>query len=190
MGEGGTDGLFFMSNGGKTNAKGRLEYYGALPHLNPLFCPVAAKGYIFLFRFTSGFGQSEKFPDFLDPADYYMVHSCRPDQRNKGRHDLVTYETQRKNFKKVYDAIGYVGAKVTHQGRAQLQVEMTSNGMSREEKLQFCRYYNTATLQAIPHTTSMFLLEALYKELAVTRTKLDRTSAAGSYLWASGRRAL
>mmetsp|Transcript_28874 Transcript_28874/g.58607 ORF Transcript_28874/g.58607 Transcript_28874/m.58607 type:complete len:286 (+) Transcript_28874:176-1033(+) len=102
VGQNGTYGLFFMSNGGKTNAKGRLVYFGSIPHKNPLLCAIAAKGRVYMYRWNAEYGQSERNPDFLDPQDYYLMHVCRPDI-SKGRHEKTEYEVQRKNFKSLLE---------------------------------------------------------------------------------------
>ena len=146
IGSTGTDALFFMSNGGKTNQKGRLIYRGSICHRNPLLCPIAAKGRIFMMRWLPGGGENEPSPNFLKPDDYFLLRVCRPSlAQGKTRHDPVEYETQRKNFKALYGAIGYKGKMVTHVGRKQSQEEMTSEGVDRDTRLEFCRYLHSAS---------------------------------------------
>ena len=146
IGMGGTEALFFMGNGGKTNQKGRLIYRGSICHRNPLLCPIAAKGRIFMLRWLPGGGENEPSPDFLKPDDYFLLPVCRPSlAQGKTRHDPVEYETQRKNFKALYHAVGYLGKMVTHVGRKQSQEEMTSEGVDRDTRLEFCRYLHSAS---------------------------------------------
>ena len=136
VGKGGCMGLFVFTNKGKQNKKGRSVYSGMIPHTNPIFDVMGPKGLIFMLRFNPFYGQVEPVVRFTDPSDCYD----RPVVRSISSHKKgQSYSTQYKNFSALYEAIGYTSSKKTHGGRSASQPQMTSAGMTPDERNQFCR---------------------------------------------------
>lgn len=102
VGHSGVDAACVLSNGGKTNSSGRLEYVGTVAHLNAILDYAAAKGHLFAYRFGMA---GEPVPDFLDQKDFFL----RPTLRQAVNYrKTVTYDTQRRCWKRLYELIDFV----------------------------------------------------------------------------------
>ena len=62
VGPRGNEAMCSLSNSGKTNKSGRVEYTGSFPNVNPLVCNIACRGMAIAFRHSV---HGEAFPDLL-----------------------------------------------------------------------------------------------------------------------------
>lgn len=65
----------------------------------------------FIFRFNYLF---EPFPDFLTPSDFMERHLLRQVKDDK---KSITYQSQHKHHKKLFDLIDFSSNSITHLGR-------------------------------------------------------------------------
>ena len=63
-----------VTDGGKTNKNGRVSYSAVLPHRNPLFCCIFAKGAMLVWRLRV---MGAPFPDLLSPEDIFKRPTLR-----------------------------------------------------------------------------------------------------------------
>lgn len=110
-----------VTNKGKWNTVGRLEYTGTCPHIDPLRDTAAWHGILWLFRFAI---LKEPFPNVLNRNEYFdwptyrAIHTITPMSES-------SYSETWHNF--FSDAGACVG-KLTHQPRRQGQQEMADAG--------------------------------------------------------------
>jgi hypothetical protein len=113
----------FLTNQGKTNKVGRVEYTGAAPHNDALRDVSASLGMLTLYRF---FRTAEPLPNFLDYNDFMDIPTLPSLQNPRKAVGAPTFGAHYKDF--MMDA-GVMVQKVTHQNRGQAQREMDNNGV-------------------------------------------------------------
>ena len=124
----------FVHNQGKTNRTGRAEYKAFASHMNPRLDAAAHLGLSLLLRFNV---LLEPFPDFLNPKDYAERPVYRSAQTYKrGISNTCMYN----NWKLVFDAVGIVCSKVTHQPRVDLQQRIADKGCTADTIEWFIGY--------------------------------------------------
>ena len=94
-----------FTNGGKTNASGKLDYSGSVAHTNPIQSLDAIKGMNYFFRWNV---IGEKFPDFTKPEHYYNVPSLRKDTDES---TSINYHLLNDKCHLLCDIIGFKSAK-------------------------------------------------------------------------------
>jgi hypothetical protein len=113
----------FLTNQGKTNQVGRVEYTGAAPHSDALRDVSASLGVLHLYRFLM---TAENFPNFLDYNNFMDVPTLPSLQKPWKSVPDTTFS---KNYTAFYaDSRVYVN-KLTHQLRGQAEREMDNNGV-------------------------------------------------------------
>ena len=136
VGANGVEGLCAVTNGGKTNKAGRIEYTGALPHVNPLLCCLGARGMLLLERHQV---MNEAAPDFLEPKSFFT----RPTIRAATKHDEPqSYPQSYKNVRATHKAAGVMVTKVTHQGRGEGQRALQDGEISLDHIRQMAHCFS------------------------------------------------
>jgi hypothetical protein len=125
LGEG-VDVDHFIHVEGKTIKNGRYEYKAFASHLNPRLDASAHFGLNLLLRFNH---EQEPFPNFLDPADY----ARRPVFRSVVNYNTAyPSNTMQANWSAMFQGVGIVCPKVTHQPRVQTQQRLSDKGCSTQ----------------------------------------------------------
>lgn len=141
-----------VSDGGKTNKNNNLHYTGILPHRNPLWCAVFARGALHLHRFIK-----EELPNWKEVET--MFH--RPTLRGTGAVDKsMPARSMRECVNRLYDAIGIHAPKVTHMGRRQGQQELADAGILIDDIKRWCKYiYDEQALSYFLHVAAGPMLQ-------------------------------
>ena len=126
VGPAGGTALGMITNGGKANASGKLQYVGMLPHKNPMLCGIAAKGIMFALRFLV---LGEKFPDLLDHNEFFTLPTLRA---HSAASVPLSYKHCAEPLKLLFATAQVLCEKITHQGRAQGQRELHDAQISQE----------------------------------------------------------
>ena len=134
IGPNGTMGLGMLTNSGKTNAPHQLQYTGMIPHKNALFCPITAKGVVFVHRFMV---LGEALPDLTAPDEFMRFPTLRA---ASAPHAPLVYRHCADHLQQLYSHCDVLCAKVTHQGRAQDQRDLDDGGVSRGAIARMAHY--------------------------------------------------
>lgn len=122
IGPQGTECSMTVTNKGKANQVGRIEYTGKAPHLDPRCDTSSMHGILWLFRFVAN---KEPFPNFLEYRELFAEPTYKAD-----RVDSLGTRSMQDLFRQYFaDADVDVG-KLTHQGRRQGSQEMDLHGCS------------------------------------------------------------
>jgi hypothetical protein len=142
---GGSDNAHQITNQGKANKSGHLEYIAFARHVNPLQDPAAFDGLCFLQRFCVLF---EAVPNFMQTdsyASFPLYCSCR-DQTLR-----VNESAMGKHWKMQFDAYQVCCSKLTHQPRKQGQQHLDNCGVSASQIARAARHKQSLSLLSL-HT--------------------------------------
>jgi hypothetical protein len=114
----------FLTNHGKHNQDGRVEYTGAGPHCDPLRDTAATLGVLHLYRFVVS---GEPFPNFLVFKDFMSVWTY-PSHTDRSK--AVCAKSYSNTWRAPFEEQGVRVSKLTHQWRRQSQQEMDNMGVS------------------------------------------------------------
>jgi hypothetical protein len=134
-GSGEANALYSLTNGGKTNTAGRVEYSGVVVNCNPELCPIAATGEMMLHRFSVKY---EAFPNMLDKADLFRRPLLR--QANDPT-SAITYSQDLDNHKAAFGPASN-HLKFTHLGRGCGQRDLDDKGVEMVDIQRLCKYLN------------------------------------------------
>jgi hypothetical protein len=134
VGPSGMSMLCSVTNGGKTNKNGNIEYSAVLPHRNPLHCSIFARGCLFIWRFNV---MRVQFPVLTDPKDIFRRCTLR---QGYDEFNGVTYDSSYKIMKRLYEAEAIVAVKVLHQGRGEMQRFLDDEGVPLDLIRRLCKY--------------------------------------------------
>lgn len=123
-----------VTDGGKTNANGRISYSAVVPHKNPVMCCIFAKGILLGWRFNV---MKVKVPDLLDKEDIFKRPTLRQGHDEFGR---VSYDSSRKIMNRLFTAENIVVTKCLHQGRGEGQRNLDQLGVDVELIKRLCKY--------------------------------------------------
>ena len=129
-----------LSNKGKMNDSGRIEFVGVLPARNPILCLLAARGMGSVVRFGV---LGEPVPDFTDAKDYFQRPVLRSTTSFK---TAVSYKQQLDNLDKLFLFLGIKVSKKTHQGRAQGQRDLDELGVCWHAIARLAHYLHDAQM--------------------------------------------
>jgi hypothetical protein len=132
-GGGEANALFSLTNGGKTNTAGRVEFSGVVVNINPELCAIAAVGDMVLHRFGV---RSEDFPDFLDKSDFFLTPLMR--QANDPK-SAITYSQDLDNHKAAFGPASN-HLKFTHLGRGCGQRDLDDRGVELIDIQRLAKY--------------------------------------------------
>jgi hypothetical protein len=113
----------FLTDKGKTNQVGRVEYTGAAPHFDALRDVSAAHGMLHLYRFLK---TAENFPNFLDYKDYMAVPTLPSVQNPRMPVGPTTFSA---NYTSFFEDAQVIVNKKSHQQRGQALRDMENNGV-------------------------------------------------------------
>ena len=142
----GTEGLFNVTQGGKTNVNGNIVATGAIRSRNPLFGVIFARACLMIYRWLC---EGEPFPDLLDPDSYFRTAIiCK--YRNPC--ESVSYSSSYELHKRLHLQFDVHPNKVLHQGRREGQEALDNAGGYELEREIKRMAYAVHTEQA-PHST-------------------------------------
>ena len=104
------DVLICISNNGKTNQFGKLEFFACLRAKNVCTCPISAVAFFLFFRYHV---DDEPFPDFSQPENWYDFKLFNTSSPLKG----VAYTTHNDFISDCFNAVGIISSRKTHSGR-------------------------------------------------------------------------
>jgi len=104
------DVLICISNNGKTNQFGKLEFFAYLRAKNVVTCPVSAVAFFLFFRYHV---DNEPFPDFSQRENWYDFKLFNTSSPLKG----VAYTTHNDFISDCFNAVGIISSRKTHSGR-------------------------------------------------------------------------
>ncbi|OJD18721.1 hypothetical protein AJ78_01258 [Emergomyces pasteurianus Ep9510] len=104
--------MILITDNGKTNQLGRLEYAAVIRHKNPLLCTISHLAFYLFYRWNI---VQESPPNFQRRSLWYDIHILC------GQNPLkpLAYDTQLQWTNRMYAAAGILKSKKTHLGRSQ-----------------------------------------------------------------------
>lgn len=134
-----------LSNDGKTNLYGHLEYTGVVIPVNPILCSSAWHGFSLFHRYT-GLG-SQKFPTgFLDYKTVMDIVTYASEMGGQFKH--ISKDYYGKTWDGFYKDAGVWVAKLTHQSRVQCEQELDDAGVDTGDISRLVGHITPSTKQS------------------------------------------
>jgi hypothetical protein len=117
--------LIIISNHGKTNQFGKIEFYSCMRSKNVLVCPISA---LALYFFTWWHVDKEPFPNFSSPNEWYDLKVFCTKTANTG----VSYTTHNEFISECFKTLGIISNRKTHSGRGSGVCHAEMSGCSED----------------------------------------------------------
>jgi hypothetical protein len=118
--------MIMITNNGKTNQFGRLQYMGVMRHQDPLLCTMSQAAFYLFYRWQI---VGESPPQFQSRPQWYYFYFFKGSDREKP----ISYEIRLKWANEVYEAINLSTDKKTHAGRAQGSKQAELEGVEENQ---------------------------------------------------------